>query len=653
MLTLSHVFTDGALFQADSELTVRGRALPLSAVTLALTRDVDHAQIRSIEAKADENGGFTFLLQTPVPSFDEHTITITAENETQVIRRVLFGELWFASGQSNMEMLNLWLTDNEWILDEVATKTIRVFGVESPASDWNSYKYPWEPDPATPGGWIFSHEREKLNNSSALALTVASRLYDALHCPVGVLDLSFGSTCVFCWLPRDAVLESQRLLEFLPGYNEYFTEDIWNTAMYNLGQVSAQYNYKVGPVEGLKFRGILWYQGENDCRMEFAEKIYGDTLRIYHEAYAKRFAADPERFMMILSLLFPFSYTDEGGDCILGEFNDAIVKTALAEPHKFAFATIGDFEPSWAYHMGNNTVHPTNKYDVGERMARLVLANVYDSGGQKSPAAVDSYEIRGDRLILKLNTDRYPIRVGNGHKRAKAHCLYVAGEDDIYLPAEYEILGNDTLAVWCDEIKEPKNACYCYPSYDVKCNVFVGEYPLAPFATDTSKQLHIEAHRWYDAAEDVVWADGERAFFHPMWKPVGETEVCRDTAFCRDSVASVRVCGDFGSEGVMTWYGTYLTSYPYNRLDLDKFAAIEANFYNGADVSLFLRITSANGDVTVPFTKCGEEKFGWTQMRASLDMLPEGEILKMAFCARDDRAKKHFFNIEKVRLIKK
>ncbi len=656
MLTLSHVFSDGALFQSASELTVRGRGTPLSAVSLRLTRDADGAMIRLCEVTSDGDGGFTVVFQTPDPSFDEYTITLSDGHETQIVRRVLFGELWLASGQSNMQMLNYWLTDNEWILDELAKKVIRVFAVEAPGENWNTYKYPWNPDPATPGAWIFPEEREKLNNTTAVGMTVASALYDYLNrerdCPVGILDLSFGSTCIFTWLPRDIVLSSRRMMEYLPSYNEYYTEDVWNTAMYNLGQVSAQYNYKIGPVEGLKFRGVLWYQGENNCPREREDRVYSDALKLYYQAYAERFAADPDRFMMIMSLLFPFSYT-EGGDCFLGYLNDAMVQTAREEPHKFAYLPIGDLEPSWAYHMNNNNVHPTNKYDVAHRMAQLVLANVYDSGGQKAPVAVERYELAGNRMLLKLDSDRYPIRVGDGSRRAKAHCLYIAGADNIYLPAEYEILANDTLAIWCDAIDEPKNACCGFLSCDLKCNIFVGDYPLAPFATDMETELAIEAHRWYDAAEDVVWGDGERSFFHPMWKPVGESEVCRDTSFCRDSVASVRVCGDFGSDGVMTEYGAYVTSYPYNRLDLEKFAALEADFYNAGEITLTLRLTSAEGAVTIPFTPVGEEKFGWTRHRASLDPLPPGEIRTMAFLVEDHREKRHFVNIERLRLVKK
>ncbi len=658
MLTFSHVFTDGALYQGESELTIQGKTLPASVVSLTLTKDVDNAQICFSQVKSDKDGIFTIVFQTPAPSFDEHTITITAENETQVIRRVLFGELWFASGQSNMEMGNFGLYESDKLFDEVAPKHIRVFNVDYPEDDWyTGHAFSIVPTPSTHCGWIYADESEKLNNVTAIGLKFASEIYDYLNkernCPVGILNLAWGGTSIFAWLPREEILAHDHIRTFLTVPDDPFSEQFWNKTGYNCLQPAVQYNYKIAPVFGLKCRSIIWYQGESDCAREFANKIYAEALRLYYKVYCRQFAVDPERFMMISSLIFPFNYTESAGDCHLGCLNNAFVETAKAEPDKFAIAPIGDLEPSWTWHTRNNPIHPANKYAVADRMVRLALTNVYGAHGQKAPVMLRSHEVCGEKLILKFDTDRYPIRVGDGDKRNKAHCLYVAGEDNIYLPAEYEILANDTLAVWCDEIKEPKHACYAYQSFDVKANIFAGEYPIAPFATDADNEITLETHRWYDAAEDAIWAGDGNAFFHPMWKPFGGCEVCRDTAFSTDSTASVRVSGDLDCDTVLHEYGAYLCSHHYNRLDFDKFAALEVNFYNADGVSACLRITGKEGEVTVPFTKVGDEKFGWARYRASFDVLPQGMILKAAFCFFDYRERNHFVNIEKVRLIKK
>ncbi len=657
MLTLSHVFTDGALYQAQSELTVRGKAAPSSTVTLKLTRDSDGAQVSFSEVRADENGIFDIVFTTPEASFDEYTITIEAENETQIIHRVLFGELWLASGQSNMELTNSWIEDNDKMFDEVKDKVIRVFSVGYPSGD---FEFPFDPDPTTYGFWIYSDEGEKLNNVSAIGLKFASEVYDYLNkdkdCPVGFLNVSWGGTMICHWLPRDVLPSSGNLYDYLKKFDFYPTKENWNTKKeFNFLQTSVQYNYKTAPIEGLKCRGIIWYQGESDSGGEYYEKMYAEALKLYYKTYSDRFAADKDNFKMISVLIFPWGWGHDGkaGSCHLGYLNDAFVKTAKEEPDKFAVVPIGDLEPSWSYHLNNHPIHPTHKYEVGHRVARIALANSYNADMQKSPVMLDHHEICGDKILLKLTSDKYPIKVGDGRAKNKAHCLYIAGEDNIYLPAEYKIISNDTIEIWCDEIKEPKNACYAFQSFDVKCNIFAGEYLLAPFSTDIETLIEVEAHRWYDAAESVIWVEEVTAFFHPLWKPLGNSEVCHDTAFCRDSVASVRVCADIDSTNDPHEYGAYITSHSFNKLDLYRFAAIEADFLNAKDVEITLRLKSENGEMTIPFTKIGEEKFGWTRFSASLEVIPEGEIKTMAFCFKDSRENNHFANIEKIRLIKK
>lgn len=654
MINVPHFFSDGALFQADSQFELSGVCNPVTGVVCTIFDKAD-TPVFSAETLSDAEGKFSLCVKTSPASFDEYKISLVCGNEEKTIAGVMFGEVWLASGQSNMELQNAFIVGHEQLFDEIRDKKIRVFHVDYPP-EWGAFAFPYEPDTAVHGYWISAGEDEKLMNVSAAGLKFAAEIYAHLNerkdVPVGILNASWGGTGINAWIPKEYIDGDARVSSALREYGSYPDKESWNTkGDLNFQQSCCQFNYKIAPLTGLKFRGVIWYQGEHECWSEFSHKIYADYLRLYHRAYREMFAAD-ETFMMLSTLIYPWAYTGDS-DCFLGHLNSAFVETAVESPDKFAFVPIGDLEPVWSYHRGNHPIHPTHKYEVGRRLARLAIGNVYGGDAQKSPAYLTEWRAEGNKMTLKFASVGNGLYVGDKNPKRRAHCLYAAGEDNLYLPAEYRIISSDTLEVWCDGIDEIKNVCYAFQSLDIKCNIFAGEYPVAPFATDMKTLLTIETHRWYDSSESLCWTnhihdDVLDMFYHPMWKPLENSEVCHDTAFCFDTTASVRVCSDEKT------FGCYLSSSPYNRLDLFNYTAVEADFYNAGKTAPSLRLISENGAETViPFVKIGGEREGWARYSASLKGIPAGYTKKMIFSFEDEKNDYHFVNIERVRLITK
>ena len=315
MIEISHVFSDGALYQADSELTLWGLCEPYANVACKIYKDEAECHVSLSESRADADGRFSVTVNTPAPSFDEYKISLVCGFDEKIIQNVLFGEVWLASGQSNMELQNVFIVGHENLFDEIKAKQIRVFHVEYP-SDWGIHNFPYEPDNMSYGFWMNSDDTARLNNVSAAGLKFAADIYDFLNqnanVPVGLLNSSWGATSIFAWIPKDYAEEDGRVASVLKKISAYPDKESWNTkGGGNFNQCSAQYNFKIAPLLGLKMRGIIWYQGENECIGEFENRIYADYLRCYHRAYSKKFAADPGNFMMISSLLYPWAYTGE------------------------------------------------------------------------------------------------------------------------------------------------------------------------------------------------------------------------------------------------------------------------------------------------------------------------------------------------------
>ncbi len=552
-----------------------------------------------------------------------------------------------------MELPNSQILGHQELFDEVSKKNIRVFHVEYP-SDGASFMFPEDPDPTTAGYWILADNSDALMNVSALGLKFANEIYDKLNetaeIPVAILNASWGGTGITTWLSKEYIDRDEIVGEKLKKFGIYPVHEKWNTAGgLNFQQACCQYNYKIAPLLGMKIRGVIWYQGENECCGEYDRRFYADCLRLYHRMYSDLFAV-ADNFMVISSLIYPWVYGDS--DCNVGYLNDAFVSTAVEEPSKFACMPIGDLEPIWAFHHGNHPIHPTNKYAVGYRLALLALRNVYGVKGQTSPAHLAEYHINNNIMTLRFDDVGSGLYIGDKNPKRRARCLYAAGDDDIYLPAECRIVSSDTLEVWCDGLDSIKNVCFSFQSFDVKSNIFAGDFPVMPFATEKHKRISFDLHLWYDTSVELCWvpnlySDVLDVFYHPVWHPSDGSEVCHDTAFTNDTTASVRVSSDSDT------YGCYIKSYAYNKIDLYKYKAIEADFYNASNASAALVLSYDGGDISIPFVRISDEFEGSARYSASLEGLEATNYSKMAFSFSDNKDRYHFVNIEHIRLVRK
>lgn len=109
----------------------------------------------------------------------------------------------------------------------------------------------------------------------------------------------------------------------------------------------------------------------------------------------------------------------------------------------------------------------------------------------------------------------------------------------------------------------------------------------------------------------------------------------------------MRVCSDDAK------YGCYVKSYPYNKLDLFRYKAIEADFYNADKAKAELILTGESGDTVIPFERISDTAEGAARYSASLDGLSEQNYKKMTFSFSDEKDRYHFVNIERIRLIRK
>ena len=196
-LKLSPVFADGMILKQQSLVTLSGNALPGRQVAFAADWGI------SVSAVADVDTRWSVEIPVPPADFKPHEIVFETNDTTIIIRNVMFGEVWLASGQSNMEMpLSGWPTDSiQYSAESIAASAdslLRFFTVDKRIS--------LQPEIDTPGRWV-NASPATAGQFSATAYFFARMLRDSLQVPVGILSAYWGGTPIEAWIRSECLAD--------------------------------------------------------------------------------------------------------------------------------------------------------------------------------------------------------------------------------------------------------------------------------------------------------------------------------------------------------------------------------------------------------------------------------------------------------------
>jgi sialate O-acetylesterase len=105
------------------------------------------------------------------------------------------------------------------------------------------------------------------------------------------------------------------------------------------------------------------------------------------------------------------------------------------------------------------TIHPSNKQDVGDRLARLALAKDYNKDILASGLLYQSYRVQEGKVVIDFIYDK-----GLMSYKSSLAGFEFAGEDQIYVSAEAKIVNNQVIA-WSDLVSDPKYVRYGWRDY--------------------------------------------------------------------------------------------------------------------------------------------------------------------------------------------
>ena len=221
-VTLPHIFSDNMVVQQKSMLRLTGTARPLATVVVKAGWEK-----RSYTLQSNGEGGWSLTIPTPVAG-GPYTLSFNDGEET-ILHNVMVGEVWFCSGQSNMEMPIAGWGEVKNFRDEIAAAShpmIRLFLAQKVTS-----LAPLDDAQSTQGGWQ-ECSPATVPEFSALAYFYARELQERLHVAVGVINSSWGGTPAEAWTAATA-------LEQVPEYKE--SVEMMKRSQFNSDTINAVY----------------------------------------------------------------------------------------------------------------------------------------------------------------------------------------------------------------------------------------------------------------------------------------------------------------------------------------------------------------------------------------------------------------------------
>lgn len=435
-ITLPSVLSDNMVLQQKTDVAVWGTAEPGRTVVIRSSWSKKKTIVES-----DPRSGKWFARVATPEAGGPYEISIS-DGEKMTLKNVLIGEVWYCSGQSNMEMPMKGYGSQpvqhgtDMIAYARASRPIRICNIKKASSK--------EPLETSEGDWQ-ENKPETVANTSATAYFFADALQKAIDVPVGIIVSAWGGSSIETWMTREVIEKDfpEFRLDYLDNGQTITKKDIYHLPC-------LLYNGQVNPIVPFTFKGMIWYQGEQN-------RPNPDQYVRLQTAYAKMmrelFNAPDAPFYFVQIAPYPY---DNGRKTHSGYFCEAQAKTLLTIPNSGMCTTsdIGEY----------GTIHPCRKQEVGKRLALLALKHDYALTAIEADApSYKSVEFKGEEAYITFNVDRLGLS-------PMGQCISgfeIAGKDRIFHTAAAYLHKGNIIKVSSKEVPEPVAVRYCWRNWSV------------------------------------------------------------------------------------------------------------------------------------------------------------------------------------------
>lgn len=479
---LAEIFGDHMVLQREKPVPIWGTGQPDESVTVSFCG-------QSKSTIANENGRWKITLDQLTTSSEPGTLTVSGANEIQ-LKDVLVGEVWLASGQSNMF----------WPLGNISSKRGKWPGVKDGEAEVKNARFPLirlnsQLDHEFGiGGWKVCSP-ETARGFSAVAYFFGRELNQQLDVPIGIIARSFGGTTLQAWTPQPELLGipfvrrhadlypkiKPQVLEWNIRFREYRAEvlkgtkpkpqrpDMLPEQVELAKRLQAQGNLHrryIEPLVPYAMRGFIWYQGESQTIFKSLTIAMEDMLAALIKGRRRLWNDETLPFYFVQ---FPiYDHPTKGTHWhiareVLRRVHTRVPRTGMAVTYDFS---------------DRSNVHPPEKQEVGRRLALWALAKTYNRDIVFSGPLFD-------RATYHENRVRVSFLHGKGLKSSDGGPLRgfeVADNEGVFHKATATIDGS-AVVVQSPNVANPQHVRFFFGGYD-RPNLSNGAgLPGSPFTT--------------------------------------------------------------------------------------------------------------------------------------------------------------------------
>ncbi|MBK8090468.1 MAG: sialate O-acetylesterase [Verrucomicrobiaceae bacterium] len=508
-LSVPHFFSDHMILQRERAAAIWGHADAGAEVSVAFKG-------KSASSKAGADGKWRAQIETGAADATGAVLTISAGKDKIEIKDVLVGEVWFASGQSNMFYTMGRSPEYAGLIAESNHPALRMFNAPLVTAEQNQDDIEGNWQASTPG---------TVADFSAVAFFFARKLHLELGIPIGVIKSAWGGKPVETFTSRealntlpgtkalvDAMLKDEASYEQAKAQAAYETKlEQWKATMaaakgkspeerkrlpkkpdapkrplLTEGRPGVLYAAMIHPFVGYTMRGAIWYQGEGNAKAGAVP--YDQTLPLMIRDWRQRWA-DEFSFYYVQLASYRAPSTAPGTPDPWALCQDRM-RRVLATTPKTGMAIINDVGEA-------GDIHPKNKKDPGERLARWALAKDYGKQLIYSGPLLQTSTVKDSAIRVTFD------HCGTGLKSRDGAALKrfeIAGADKVWKWADAKIDGTDSVLVSSAEVKAPVAVRYAWASNPEGSNLINSEsLPTSVFRTDDWNDVEVPADT---AAED-------------------------------------------------------------------------------------------------------------------------------------------------------
>ncbi|MEN1679261.1 MAG: sialate O-acetylesterase [Planctomycetota bacterium] len=480
---LPALFGDHMVIQRDKPAVVWGWAPPGAEVTVTLAGN-------EAAATAADDGRWRVELPA-MPTGVGETLTVASGGDTRTFSDVAIGEVWVCSGQSNMQW-PLSASNNGDLEAMTADRAdIRLISVPGPGSQTpkDDFLGAWEP--CTPAAAV---------QFSAVGYHFGQRLADVLDVPIGLIDNAWGGSAAEAWTPRP-LIESEPPLRGIVDtwkakeakldeaaewaqHEEYMEK--WRRRVerakaagqrppepanhrgdaYGNRRPGNLFNARVAPLIDFPISGVIWYQGEsNASRAAEYRDLFPTMIQAWRDAWRQ-----PSMPFYWVQLADFRTETSEPVESQWAELREAQTMT-LDRLDNTGQAVIIDIGEA-------SDIHPRNKTEVGNRLARIALARDYDQKVAYASPRFDSMVVEGGKAIVSFKDISQRLKAVDAKQ---VQGFELAGDNGKFVAAEAKVREDNRVEVSSPTVAKPVAVRYAWADNPV-CNLYDATgLPVTPF----------------------------------------------------------------------------------------------------------------------------------------------------------------------------